>query len=149
MFRKSTICWAAFLGLSIGATLSAFAEQPPAPVDGIAPNVDFTTTVEVGDGCGECNCEMPGYVCRHGGVCCLCCPCDMVPHYPYYPPLHGHYYFRPYSYAELLAQRDFAPLIGEDPRAPYSNRVFAEVYRVLGDRHGVGAAPPAMANPAN
>ncbi|NLX99069.1 MAG: hypothetical protein GXY83_23255 [Rhodopirellula sp.] len=66
---------------------------------------------------------------------CFLSSCDMVQHYPYYPPLHGHYYFRPYSYNEMVAQREVALLIGEDRQNPYSNRIFAQIYRAYDERH--------------
>ena len=68
----------------------------------------------------------------------------MVQHYPYYPPLHGHYYFRPYSYNEMVAQREVALLIGEDRQNPYSNRIFAQIYRAYDERHPATGAAAAI-----
>lgn len=77
---------------------------------------------------------------------CILSTCDMVQHYPYFPPLHGYYYFRPYSYNEMVAQREVALLIGEDRQNPYSNRIFAQIYRAYDERRP--AAVPAVPVPA-
>jgi len=52
----------------------------------------------------------------------------MPQHYPYYPPLHGYYYFCPYHYSHVPAHQDFAGRIGIDPRNPYANDFFKMVY---------------------
>lgn len=52
----------------------------------------------------------------------------MPQHYPYYPPMHGYYYFHPYHYAHVPAQQAFASQFGVDTRNPYSNDFFKVVY---------------------
>jgi hypothetical protein len=49
-------------------------------------------------------------------------------HYAYPPPVPGSYYFRPYSLAQLRAQQQAAQDWGGDPRNPYSNKVFQQIY---------------------
>ncbi len=64
--------------------------------------------------------------------CCgsqwICSTCDMPPHYAYYPPLHGYYYFRPYNHAHIPQQQQLVEYWGGDPRNPYANEVFKRVY---------------------
>lgn len=70
----------------------------------------------------------------HSHGCRKCCPWyfnssfDMPPHYPYYPAMHGYYYFRPYHPAHLVQQRALVETWGGDPRNPYANRIFQTVY---------------------
>ena len=54
--------------------------------------------------------------------------CQMHLHYPYYPAMHGYYYFRPYHPRHVREQQGVAALWGEDPRVPYANAVFQRVY---------------------
>ncbi len=58
----------------------------------------------------------------------FCGTCDMPPHYPYCPPMHGYYYFRPYNYLHVARQQLFVASWGDDPRAPYKNEIFRRVY---------------------
>lgn len=53
---------------------------------------------------------------------------DMPQHYPYYPAMHGYYYFHPYHHTHIDYQRDFATQWGMDPRNPYANDIFKVVY---------------------
>jgi hypothetical protein len=52
----------------------------------------------------------------------------MPPHYPYFPAMHGYYYFRPYNGSMLRPQQMIAVSWGCDPRAPYDNQIFQQVY---------------------
>lgn len=76
-------------------------------------------------------CEGSG--CGCGGGCGGGClgnnsRCQMHQHYPYYPAMHGYYYFRPYHPRHVREQQGVASLWGEDPRVPYANTVFQRVY---------------------
>ncbi len=53
---------------------------------------------------------------------------NMPPHYPYFPPLHGYYYFRPYHRVQLSSQQSIVRGFHGDPRNPYANEVFQRVY---------------------
>jgi len=76
-----------------------------------------------GHGCGS-ECGTPS---SHRG--CKCCStCDMYQHRPYFPPMHGYYYFHPYHPSHVARQQAFAASFGGDPRNPYSNDVFKNVY---------------------
>jgi hypothetical protein len=66
--------------------------------------------------------------------------CDMYPHYPYFPSLHGNYYFRPYGLEQLRRQQQFVASWGGDPRDPYANTVFRRVYQ---ETKGGQTGPPA------
>jgi hypothetical protein len=54
--------------------------------------------------------------------------CGLVQHYPYYPMLHGYYYFHPYHHDHVIAHQGFASSFGLDPRNPYSNDFFKAIY---------------------
>jgi hypothetical protein len=49
-------------------------------------------------------------------------------HYAYLPPVPGWYYFRPYSLEQQRAQQRAVQVWGGDPRNPYSNVEFQQVY---------------------
>lgn len=53
---------------------------------------------------------------------------DMYPHYPYTPVYHGYYYFRPYNYSTILRQKGEVIALGGDPKAPYSHKMFIQIY---------------------
>jgi hypothetical protein len=55
----------------------------------------------------------------------------MFPHYPYYPANHGYYYFRPYNFTHVPAQKEIALILGEDPAAPYGTTAFDRLYADL------------------
>lgn len=78
--------------------------------------------------CGDENCQ-------HGpdfGATPHCCTmrstCNMPQHMQYYPAAHGYYYFRPYNYFHIYWQQAFVETYGGDPRDPYTNRIFQQVY---------------------
>jgi len=68
----------------------------------------------------------------------------MFQHYPYYPSMHGYYYFRPYHQSHLARQQAFVMRFGGDPRHPYANEVFGQVYAAY-RADGGASAPPAPA----
>lgn len=106
-----------------------------------------------GSGCTSCNhgrvgpcCGGHGHCrgCAHCGGCVGCglfcddglpCPwettCNLVPHTPYYMKPKTYYYFRPYNWAHVWQQSEWAASWGGDPRHPYANEVFERVYRQL------------------
>jgi hypothetical protein len=51
----------------------------------------------------------------------------MFPHYSYYPPMHGYYYFRPYHHCHIARHQSLVSCWGGDPRNPYSNEIFKAV----------------------
>ncbi len=101
--------------------------MPPVPNFGPAPGPGPGEYVDPGVA-GNCpNCL--GCPCGDDDDgCCLCRkiphPCNMFPHYAYYPQYHGHYYFRPYNYTTVFQQQQWAAAAGIDPRNPYSNKIF-------------------------
>ncbi|MCC9605422.1 hypothetical protein LOC68_23030 [Blastopirellula sp. JC732] len=68
-----------------------------------------------------------------------CCPGNMCQHYPYEASPHFYYYFRPYNAAMIAPQQAVAEQWVSNPRLPYSNDVFDEVYRDFDAKF----APPA------
>lgn len=82
-----------------------------------------------GKGCGGCG------GCGHG-----CCPvdrcwhstCNMTQHYPYFPPMHGYYYFRPYNHAHIPRHQMWVESWGGDRLNPYSNEIFQTIYAEAG-----------------
>ncbi|EAQ80152.1 hypothetical protein DSM3645_19188 [Blastopirellula marina DSM 3645] len=73
---------------------------------------------------------------QHAGIWskhCLpspwCCPGNMRQHFPYDATPHFYYYFRPYNAAQIAPQQAVAESWVANPRLPYANGVFDEVYR--------------------
>lgn len=107
-----------------------------APATGLQPQPAISGATSVGAPCnqyaGSGSSTYAGNV--HGGLCHRVGGClfddhaDMPQHHPYYPPMHGYYYFHPYHHAHVDAQRDFAGQWGMDPRNPYANDIFKMVY---------------------
>ncbi len=118
-------------------------EQDSSPSDKPAPVAEQAETSEAVDAsCCEPCCPSCGKRCGHESVCCwmireMCLgplfhgDCNMVPHSAYFPELHGYYYFRPYHYSHIRQHQEFVSSFGEDPRAPYANTVFQQVYKQL------------------
>ena len=98
------------------------------------PIDDGSAALAPGDCDGECLAGCPaccGTCACHSGHCCLgltCSPCNMLPHYPYFPAMHGYYYFRPYHHSHVAQQQLTVTAWGGDPRNPYANRIFEQVY---------------------
>ena len=75
------------------------------------PIDDGSAALAPGDCDGECLAGCPaccGTCACHSGHCCLgltCSPCNMLPHYPYFPAMHGYYYFRPYHHSHVAQQQ--------------------------------------------
>ncbi|UUO07980.1 hypothetical protein M4951_06600 [Blastopirellula sp. J2-11] len=70
-----------------------------------------------------------------------CCPGNMRQHFPYEATPHFYYYFRPYNAAQIGPQQVVAEAWVANPRLPYANGVFDEVYREFDAKF----APPAEA----
>lgn len=88
--------------------------------------------------------------CDDDDGCCLCGPphpCNMFPHYAYYPKYHGHYYFRPYNYTTVFQQQQWAAAAGLDPRNPYSNKIFECVFAGYEQLFRAESAPVGSALP--
>ncbi len=87
--------------------------------------IDESCASTAGDGC-DCDCKR----CRDD--CFLAerrrSRCNMPPHYPYFPGMHGYYYFRPYHESHLTNQQALAVQWGGDARNPYANEIFRSVY---------------------
>jgi hypothetical protein len=58
---------------------------------------------------------------------------DMPPHTPYRALPAEYYYFRPYNIAHIPPHQEEVVLYGEDPRLPYANTVFDDIYAGLED----------------
>jgi len=73
----------------------------------------------------------------------------MPQHHRYFPRSHGYYYFRPYNYHSIQFHRDAVTRYGGDPRNPYSNRVFKDIYAEfdLVDGEDVPALPTPAPSP--
>ena len=107
------------------------------------------------EGCGPC-----GHGCAKGAhPCCDPCgghrgcladayhmclrplfhgDCDMVPHYHYLPELHGYYYLRPYHFTHVQRHQEFVSSYGGDPRAPYANTLFQQIYQQMSNSDAQG-----------
>ncbi len=119
-------------------------EQDSSPSDRPAPVAEQAEAPAPADAscCEPSCCDSCGRGCGHESVCCwmireMCLgplfhgDCNMVPHSAYYPELHGYYYFRPYHYSHIRQHQEFVSSFGEDPRAPYANGIFQQVYRQM------------------
>lgn len=84
-------------------------------------------------GCGRLGkCKTCSHSCAatlSGNGCCNVC--NMPPHFLYYPVDHGYYYFRPYNYRHIMEHQEAVMSWGGDPRNPYSNKMFEEIYEEL------------------
>jgi hypothetical protein len=60
---------------------------------------------------------------------------DMPPHTPYRALPAEYYYFRPYNILHIPAHQEEVITYGEDPRMPYANRVFDDIYGDIPERH--------------
>ena len=68
--------------------------------------------------------------------------CQMVQHYPYFPPMHGYYYFRPYTATQVPLQQQFIVThVRGDQRNPYANEVFRRVFAEYKADHPASATP--------
>lgn len=82
--------------------------------------------------------------CSHRFRACSHSACSMPPHYPYFPSMHGYYYFRPYHHSHLVEQQNLAAQWGEDPRKPYANMVLKQVREAYEkERRELDSAVPA------
>jgi len=57
--------------------------------------------------------------------------CKMPQHHPYYARPQSYYYFRPYNYFHIPLQQAEAASWGGDPRLPYDNSIFKNIYNEL------------------
>ncbi|MBA4018544.1 MAG: hypothetical protein C0483_15370 [Pirellula sp.] len=77
-------------------------------------------------GCiGQCCCGL-------GNHCLLRSTGDLVQHMPHFGTTHGYYYFRPYHVMHVFSQQELATRWNGDPRNPYDNTMFQNVYQQLG-----------------
>lgn len=86
-----------------------------------------------------------------GLPCCFDSTCNLFPHVPYYVEPKTYYYFRPYNHNQVFLQRDQVMRWGGDPRHPYANEIFQQVYRDLDGQvtePGVPHAAPITPNAA-
>jgi len=105
--------------------------DPSEPVPEVAQPIELTEPYP-SNAAPEVACEE----CAAGNACggcgkvddILCSSCDMGLHYPYFPAMHGYYYFRPYHHSHIPRQQLFVESWGGDRRNPYSNQVFQLVY---------------------
>jgi hypothetical protein len=58
--------------------------------------------------------------------------CNMPLHYPYYPPHHGYYTFKPYNFLHVFDDQALAPSLRGDPRTPYATLQFEAFYAEAG-----------------
>lgn len=70
-----------------------------------------------------------------------CCPGNMRQHFAYEATPHFYYYFRPYNAAQIGPQQAVAESWVANPRTPYSNDVFDEVYRGFDAKFAPPVAP--------
>jgi len=65
-----------------------------------------------------------------------CPPGNLHQHIPYIAYPKDYYYFRPYNYFQIPDQQQEVMAYGDDPRDPYTNRVFERVYSQFPDASG-------------
>ncbi len=129
------------------------------PSDAPAPVAQQTEPAEAPSCCAPCDHCCHHGRCGHESVCrwmiremCLGPlfhgDCNMVPHTAYFPELHGYYYFRPYHYSHIRQHQEFVSSFGEDPRAPYANTIFQQVYKQMTAKGSGSAAPQRLPFPA-
>ncbi len=76
--------------------------------------------------------------------------CDMPPRYPYFPSMHGYYYFRPYHQMHVMQQQAVVIGWGGDARNPYGNEIFKKVYAEYRADHDTSlksVIPPILESP--
>lgn len=95
------------------------------------------------DSCGHSGCaSLCGSICKRGCNPLCCCsklhrfnpsPChspgNMPQHFPYVAGPKNYHYFRPYHWTHIADQQHEVKTYGGDPRHPYANDLFQEVYR--------------------
>lgn len=95
------------------------------------------------EGCSTCDSSGFGVGYRGGLFGYFHSTCDMPQHHPYFPPMHGYYYFRPYHPSHVRWQQEFVASYGGDRRNPYSNDIFKVVYAEFAATQGEVTQEPA------
>ena len=141
------------VGESVGEPVVAVVSDSRDVDNGSAKQATFHTK-EAADSCPT-DSHPAGSGCGHDvGLGCWWCSnrfrasshsaCSMPPHYPYFPSMHGYYYFRPYHHSHLAEQQNLAAQWGEDPRMPYANVMLKQVREAYKkERCGLEQAVPA------
>ena len=149
----NSLPWDQSNGAAYGAAAPGAQSGPVPQAD---PNMGGYGAPAGGSAGGEC-CNNGGYCAPCGigcgiGGCCLgtCCSClgkcccglgnhclmrstgDLVQHMPHFGTTHGYYYFRPYHVMHVFSQQELATRWGGDPRNPYDNTMFQNVYQQMG-----------------
>ena len=128
MFRIVFAVTVAALVFALPAVLQAQTDMIPGPSPAAVPD-DLGASVAPSDYHASSSC-CSSCCGRFGGRFGVGCGChvQMYPHYPYFPPMHGYYYFRPYHHSHLIKHQAIVGGWGGDTRAPYANEVFQRVY---------------------
>lgn len=129
----NSLPWDQSNGAAYGAAPAQGAPAPQAD-----PNIGGYGAPAGGGECGANGgtCEAGG--CNTGCGCCLCRHCllrstgDLVQHMPHFGTTHGYYYFRPYHVMHVFSQQELATRWGGDPRNPYDNTMFQNIYQQMG-----------------
>jgi hypothetical protein len=124
---RSTVCYIAVLAaVALSGMETAVSQEKvssPLPAGQIVKTAPCESGPCVSSACGCSSC---------GSGCCRCCEncasCQMPQHYPYPAEMHGYYYLLPYHHSHLRLQQSFVASWGGDPRAPYANEIFEQVY---------------------
>jgi hypothetical protein len=102
------------------------------------------------EGCSSCNAGCANEACGNCGGCSSCDGCrvngrrpqgDMHLHYPYQALPRTYYYFRPYNHEHVRQQQGEAQLWGSSIGQPYSNKIFADVYKSFAEKQTAAATP--------
>jgi len=126
----------------------------PEPSQELPESTAFAAYAPYGNDCDACGDGYQWQRCTcQGGYCrTLFAPrCNMPQHHPYYTCPQSYYYFRPYNGFHIPPQQAVAASFGEDPRLPYANTLFRNLYNELeiefGEREGEVPQPPAAPAP--
>ena len=112
---------------------SPMPDIPPSPMGlsaPVAPAVTGNAMSAIGRPSQEDCCFAPASGMAIGNRLWLKPTGDLTQH-QYPTPLRTYYYFRPYSHTHLSVQKDKAVSYGANPRAPYSNAIFRQVYETV------------------
>lgn len=102
--------------------------------------------------CHAVDCTCNAYGSGHLAACaaaggCYHNTCNMPQHHRYFPQSHGYYYFRPYNHHTIRLHQNAVTRYGGDPRNPYSNKIFDDIYAEFAKVDAAGEHLPSPPNP--
>jgi hypothetical protein len=121
--------FSAVLSIAILATSAgpAPAQTTPQGKGATQAPADFSNSPVIYDEMDDCDYGLPAGHMPHG----WCARGDMYPHYPYMAQPKFYYYFRPYQFFHIPRHQAEVLNYGGDPRNPYDNKIFRNIYDSL------------------